>query len=241
MISGPIAFTQSDRQRRSAGCKGFTLLEILVAMFILTIVMGLVFGSFNGVFSNADQLNASGDQFEMADACLSRNISDLEAIHVLNVPRYKPPDMDSEPDIFRIVGSNETMGGNTFAKLRFTSLAHLAPGKDADNGIAEIVYYVQPSDSDGVRLFRSDQLYPYPEFEPKETDPVMCEQLLSFKLTYFDKEGREFEDWNSEDDDYDYSTPRAIRIELKLGSEENSYEFRTAVTLPAFRSISHER
>ena len=53
-------------------------------------------------------------------------------------------------------------------------------------------------------------------------------------MTYYDKEGREFEDWDSEDDDYDYSTPNAVRIELKLGSEENAYEFRTAIQLPVF-------
>lgn len=221
--------------------RGFTLLEILVAMFILTIVMGLVFGSFNGVFSNADRLNESGDLFEMADAAMNRIISDLSAIHVMQAPRYKPPDIDDDPEMFRVVGSNETMGGNNFAKLRFTSLAHLAPAVDGSDSIAEIVYYVQPSESDGYRLFRADNSYPYPEFEPKESDPVMCENLLSFKLTYYDKEGREFEDWDSEDDDYDYSTPNAVRIELKLGSEENAYEFRTAIQLLVFRSISPER
>ena len=159
--------------------RGFTLLEILVAMFILTIVMGLVFGSFNGVFSNADRLNESGDLFEMADAAMNRIISDLSAIHVMHAPRYKPPDMDDDPEMFRVVGSNETMGGNNFAKLRFTSLAHLAPAVNGSDSIAEIVYYVQSSESDGYRLFRADNNYPYPEFEPKESDPVMCENLLS--------------------------------------------------------------
>ena len=241
MTSGPIDLIRSSRRPLPSDGRGFTLIEILVAMFILTIVMGLVFGSFNGVFSNADRLNESGDLFEMADACMNRIISDLSALHVMKEPRYKPPDMDDDPDIFRFVGSNETMGGYTFAKLRFTSLAHLAPGVDGNSGIAEIVYYVQPSESDGYQLFRADNSYPYPEFEPKASDPVMCEQLLSFKLTYFDKEGREFEEWDSEDDDYEYSTPRSIRIELKLGSEENAYEFQTAIQLPVFRSISTER
>lgn len=241
MISGPIDFIRSRSRLLCLKRKGFTLLEILVAMFILTIVMGLVFGSYNGVFSNADRLNESGDLYEMADACMNRMIADLSAIHVTLPPRHTPPDLDDDPELFRIVGDNEIMGGNTFAKLRFTSLAHLGPGTDNDGGIAEIVYYVQSSETDGYRLFRADHRYPYPEFEPKESDPVMCEQLLSFKLTYYDREGREFEEWDSEDDDYEYSTPRAIRIALKLGSEEMAYEFSTAVQLPVFRSISPER
>ena len=231
---------RSPAKHKSMGRGAFTLLEILVAMFILTLIMGLVFGSFNGVFSNADRLNASGDLYEMADVCLGRMIDDLQAIHVLQPPRHKTPDMDEAPDIFRVVGTNEIMGGNSFATLRFTSLAGLAPDENS-GGIFEIVYYVQGDDDGVYRLYRAENRFPYPEFEPKETDPVVCEQLLSLKLTYYDKEGREFEAWDSDNDDYEYSTPRAIRIELKLGSEENAYEFQTGINLPVFRDVSPKR
>lgn len=241
MISEPIVSIRNRYLRVPAGRVGFTLLEILVAMMILAIVMGLVFGTFNGVFSSADHLNESGDLFEMADACLDRMDADLEGLHVMLPPRYQMPGTDSTPDPYRIEGGTESMGGNTFAKLRFTSLAHLALGSGASQGIAEIVYYVQPNESGGYTLYRADHLYPYPTFEPRETDPVMCDRLLAFKLIYYDKDGREYDAWNSEDEDYDYSTPQSIGIEIKLGDEKNSYLFRTAVTLETHRFISPDR
>lgn len=221
---------------------GFTLLEILVAMSIFAIVMGLIFGTFEGVFSNADHVNAGSGIYEMADACIERITADLQEIHVTQQPRYKIPDMDSEPDLYRVEGKNESIGGGTFARLRFASLAHLPISGDAREGIAEIVYYAQEVENGTYVIRRADRLYPYPEeFEPDETDPVLCEQVLSFKLIFYDKEGREREEWDSEDDDYDNSTPAAVGVELKLGGEETPYDFKTTISLPMRRFISPKR
>ncbi|MFZ1983685.1 MAG: prepilin-type N-terminal cleavage/methylation domain-containing protein [Desulfatitalea sp.] len=233
---------RGPNRRSNRGIGGFTLLEILVAMSIFAIVMALIFGTFEGVFSNADHVTRSSALFEMADACLGRIATDLQATHVMQTPRYKKPEMDSEPDIYRIEAKNETMGDGTFTQLRFASLAHLPIGGTHPEGIAEIVYYAQELERGEYILRRADHPYPYPEkFEPKKTDPILCEQVRSFKLLFYDKEGREQEEWDSEDDDFEYSTPAAVKVELTLGSEESPYEFSTIVTLPMQRFIEPKR
>lgn len=214
---------------------GFTLLEILIAIFILSIVVTLVFGSFNSIFSSADHVSTSSDIFEMGTACLDRMAADLKAIHVEPYPRYKPPDIDDDPELYRIEGESVLMGGSTVSKLRFASLAHLPFNHAAQEGIAEIVYYVQEDPNKGLSVHRADHLYPYPDFEPNPNDPVMCEQILTFKLTYFDHDGGEQDEWNSESADVDYNTPSAIGIALTIGTEASSYEFNTRVTVPTFR------
>ncbi len=243
MTCEPIAFmwTRPQGGRRSSA-SGFTLLEILVAMSIFAIVTALIFGSFEGVFSNAEHVTQSSAIYEMADTCLGRITTDLTAIHVMQTPRYKKPDIDSEPDIFRVVAKNETMGGNTFTHIRFTSQAHLPTSGQFSEGIAEIVYYAQEEGGEGYVLRRADHLYPYPEdFKPAETDPILCEKVLSFKLLFFDKEGREQEEWDSEDDDYEYSTPAAVKVTLKIGEEESPYEFSVMISLPMHRFIEPKR
>lgn len=214
----------------------FTLLEILMAMFILTFVVSLVFGSFNSIFSSADHINVNSDLVEMGNAGLNRIKADLQAVHVTLYPRYKPPDIDDEPEIYRIEGREEMRGGNTFARLRFTSLAHLPLRRDDREGIAEIVYYVLESENDGYVIKRADHLYPYPEFEENLLDPTLCEQVRTFKIVFFDHEGREHEDWDSESDDSDYSTPMTVSIELSVGSEDNHYDFKTEIALPVQRA-----
>ena len=227
--------------RQIAGCddsRGFTLLEILTAIFILAIVVSLVLGAFDAIFSNTDQLNESTDLNEMGSAALDRMAEDLKAVHVMQYPRYQQPDTkaaDEKPDIYRVEGKTQNVGGHTFAWLRFTSMAHLPLNHDADEGIAEIVYYVQETSDDGYIIRRADHLYPYPEFEERETDPELCEQVQDFTLTYYDYNGKEYEQWDSESDDTEYGTPRAIGIKLKLGDEKTPYVLTTQITLPVYR------
>ncbi len=241
IVCEPIVFLWTSRRYRSTkslrlkrNC-GFTLLEILTAMFIMAVVVSLVFGSFNSIFSSADHINTSSDLFEMGSACLDRMTTDLKAIHVSVYPRYRPPDIDDDPELYRLEGESIYLSGINVSKLRFASLAHLPLNQEARQGIAEIVYYVMQNQDDTLSLHRADHLYPYPDFEPNLNDPVLCEQLAAFKLSYFDHKGEELDEWNSESDDMDYSTPSAIGIELAIGPVAAPMMFTARVTLPAFR------
>ncbi len=216
--------------------RGFTLVEILIAVFILAIVVSLVMGSFNGIYEGAERINLGSDLHELGNACLNRMTRDLQSMHVAAYPRYKPPDIDDDPEIYHVKGDKRSAGGNTFGRLRFTSLAHLPFNQQVQEGIAQIVYYVQQTDTNDYILRRADKLYPYPEeFEESDTDPIMCDQLRRFELIYFDAEGREFDEWDSESDDMEYSTPRAIGIKLEVGTESLSYVFQSRIIIPAYR------
>ena len=225
-----------QKSKRNRWTCGFTLIEILTAIFILAIVVSLVLTAFDGIFSNADYINISSDQYEMGSASLDRLAADLKSIYVLAYPRYRPPEiMDDKPDIFRVKGETRNVGGHTFSWLRFTSMAHLPLNHDVREGIAEIVYYVQQTPEGDFIIRRSDRLYPYPEFEESEDNPVVCEQVRGFTLTYFDGNGREYEEWDSDTDDMEYGTPRAIGIKLALGDEAAPFIFGTQIALPVYR------
>ena len=219
------------------GLLGFTLLEILVAMAILGIVVSLVFGSFSAVFYNSDSITEDSDLIEMGNACLKRMELDLTSLHVQHYPRYKPPGIDDDnPDSYRIVGTEQMLGGQSYAKLRFASLAHLPLSGLPGESIAEITYYVQRTEQDHYVIRRADKTYPYPEqFEENEKDPVMCENVKGFKIIYYDNDGDEHEEWNSESDDADYSTPKSMGIELVVGTEEREFHLKTEISLPMVR------
>ncbi len=244
-ICEPIACLRNSCRNigkaRPAACRGFTLIEVLAAIFIFALVVGLTFGSFEGVFSAADHVNAGSQLYEMGNSGLERIVSDLKAIHVMTYPRYSKPDIDDEPDIYQIKGETVSAGGESFARLRLASLAHLAFQPNGQDGIAQLVYYVQETEDDQYVLRRSDKLYPYPEFEEDPMDPVVFEQIRAFDLVYYDDEGQEYEEWDSESDDFEYSTPKSIGIKLKLGDQQNSVNFETRVSLPIFRPKKAKR
>jgi len=219
---------------------GFTLLEILLAIFIFAIVMSTIFGTFNAVVSRTDAIKNGMDGYEMARTCLNRITQDLTTVYVDQKPLYAPPDVDDKPDPYRFLGKETSAGNKSFSWLRFAATDHLSLNGKAETGIAEIVYYVKEQgdpESEFV-LKRADTAYPYDEdyeFEEKESDPVLCEGIEEFSLVYIDAEGNELETWDSDADIFKYASPRAVFVKLKIKNQESVYAFETKIILPVFR------
>ena len=68
--------------KKAVNNTGFTLMEILIAMFIFAIVMTTIFGTFNGVISRTEAIKNGMGGFEMARTCLNRISTDLNAIYI---------------------------------------------------------------------------------------------------------------------------------------------------------------
>lgn len=215
--------------------QGFTLMEILVAIFIFTVLFTVLFGSFQTLSSSSDALGRGTDQFEMGQQCISRIAKDMEAITVSLPPQFKQPDFRETTDPYRILGESETVNGKTVSRLRFTTLAHFSFSESQVPGIAEIVYYVHPIQNGELVLRRSDHLYPYETFEEKSSDPIICKNIQGFSLTYFNGEGEASEEWDSESSEEDYTTPRSIQVVLQIGDEAAPNVFSTRVYIPVYR------
>jgi general secretion pathway protein J len=208
---------------------GFTLIEILIAIFIFSIVVTTIFGSFNFVFGKIDVIEEGMDAYEMAKDSLDRMTVDLESLFILQPPAYKIPGGDDTEDPFRFVGDITSVGGEDVGKLRFTALAHIPLDRQPRDGVAEITYYVTV-DEDGSKILRRSDRLDFTE-PPSDLsgDPILCDNLKNLTFTYIDTEGDEMDTWNSDSADVDYATPRAIKIKLEIGNEENFLTFETTV------------
>ena len=233
-IYRPEAKRPQEGRRRTCG-DGFTLMEVLVAIAILAIVVTTILASFNSVFSTTEALEDSTDIYEMAKNTMKRIAQDIESIYIAQRPVYKPPEFDQPPDLYRIEGTTEEVGGTSFAKLRFASKAHVHFGESPRGGVAEIIYYIHAKNDERPVLKRSDNLYPYPGPDEQRIDPVVCKYVKSFEIKYFDAEGTEFDTWDSDSEEYDYGTPKTIRIILELAKKDSSHLFETRVSLPMRR------
>lgn len=221
----------------------FTLLEIMIAIFIFAIVVTTIFGSFHYLYARPESLKQELQNYAMIKNCFDRMAADLESLKITPSIFYKPPDMDSDPDPYRLVGDGYPANDPDLGRLRFASNAHLPLGKDTREGVAEIIYYLQESETEGegYLLRRSDQLPPFQPFEEKSGDPLLCERVKRLSFIYIDEEDEEREQWDSEEDNYAYATPRIIRIQLELltvveeDEEPRSLLFETQVRLPLWR------
>lgn len=215
--------------------RGFTLLEILVAIVIFAIIVTTIFVSYSSLLSGKETTDQGTAAYEMAKNCLNRMIVDLGSIHLSLPPGYSAPELGEPPELYRIVGDIFNVQGVEFPRLRFTSLAHVSFGEKTQKGIAEIVYYVQAGDDGNYMLKRADNLYPYPEFEEKAKDPVLCKDLKSLVFKYYDQEGTAHDLWDSDNEEFRFSTPKAIGIKIELTQGSGSLPFETMVTLPVYR------
>jgi general secretion pathway protein J len=220
--------------------RGFTLVEVLVAMTIFAIAFTTLLASFNIVISNIDPLNKGLDDYEMARTSMDRIQKDLLSICLTHTPVYTRPDMDNtdEKDRFRLVSQTISFDENPFAWLRFASFEHLGFNEEAQGHIGIITYYIVPSEQGTPVLKRSDIASVFYD-EKQETniknDPVLCERVKEFELMFIDQEGKIYENWNSDSSDFGYATPFAMKIKLSIGDAERSHTFATTLVLPTQR------
>lgn len=69
---------------------GFTLLEILMALFIFSIIASTLFIAYRALFVDAAGFEKGMRRFALAQSCFSRIKTDLSAIHVATAPLYTP-------------------------------------------------------------------------------------------------------------------------------------------------------
>jgi len=232
------AYSPNQKNAFAGSEPGFTLMEILIAILILSVVVTTVLASFNMVFSTTEALDRDAAVYESARICLSQITADLEQIHISKRPLYRRPQPDDPPDPYRIEGVTEDVDGTSFAQLRFASRNHIPPPDRGGSRIAQIWYYVQSRSDGSFVLRRSDLLYPYPELEKDPADAVLCSDVKSLAFTYTDQEGSEVDRWNSDQDDSEQSTPSAVHVRLEIGGGTNSRLFETSVRLPVVRTQS---
>ncbi len=219
------------------GDAGFTFIEVMIAILIFSVVITTLFSSFQAFIHAGAAVKESIADTEKISAVFKRMHRDMEGVYGVQLPRYKKPAFNSEPDPFRLTGSEEIVGGQTVSYLVFSSSAHAKTGMDPRNGIAQIFYYTKENDNNTLDLFRGDVLPPYPEEPAGCNDPVLCTGISGFELLFTDKDGEQYRNWDSDSEEFAYAFPVRIDIKIVFGPREQETVFETAVGLMSQRGV----
>ncbi len=214
---------------------GFTLIELLLAIFILSIMLTTVFGGLNHLFGNIPSVTQKGALYEMGSRFMKRISLDLRGIHVTANEIYEPPDLNGSSDPYLILGGNRYDGTYGTNFLRFSSSEHVALDNTPDLGISEIVYYLHEIRKGEFVLRRSDRLYRKAHHRMNKNDPVVCKAVEALRFTFYDRNGKEYDHWDSDSEAFDYAIPAAVGIFLKLHGKAGSHSFQTTVALSVTR------
>ncbi len=226
--------SRSQRSLRLCGENrfGFTLLEILIAMFIFAVVLSTIYTSYTGTFRIVNETESQADIYGMARVALERIQEDLESVYIPKDAK-SPESVEDSP----FVVEDKEIKGRSADSLRFISRAHLVfSEQEQASGTAEIDYYVkEDEEGEGLVLYRADT----PAFQEKPEEGtgglVLCDSLISVNFTYYDDEGEEHDDWYSTSEEFEDKIPKMVSVKLEFENStdiEAPFTFMTSVALP---------
>jgi general secretion pathway protein J len=219
-----------------AGARGFTLMEVLIAIFILVTVLSTIYASYTGTLRIVEETQSQAEVYQVARIALERITEDLESVYVSPATRAVltgPLGLEDEETLTGFEGEMNEIAGQRADSMRFFSRAHLVFGeRDLPCGTAEIGYYVEEDEAgESLMLYRTDRLKVEEAPEEGTGGLLLCEGLASVGFTYIDAEGEEYEDWEGSEK----GVPRVVSVSLAFvnpSDVENPLRFVTSVALP---------
>lgn len=209
---------------------GFTLIEILIAIFILGMVLSTVYASFTATHRLIRISEDNRDLYAMGRMTLNRMIQDFN-----NMTPYRGK--------FEFSAKRTEFGNKTFPRLMFTSTVNLdLSGPRSPAGISTIEYAVEEgAEQEGFVLTRLETVHPGRKAAEQESTrgvryPV-CGRLQALHYRFYDLTGKEHETWDSlsNTEAQNNRTPVMIAVELDLINPDNQdepFKFMTKVYLP---------
>jgi prepilin-type N-terminal cleavage/methylation domain-containing protein len=225
----------SPNTRDSINRNGFTLLEILLAIFILATVLSTVFASYTGTLRMVTETESQAETYQIARIAFERIIQDLESFYL---PEHSESDEMSEEDQpFEF----------TSTSLRFPSRAHVVfSEEDQSWGTTEISYEVREGDEgEGMILYRRERPQ-WAEAEVSEEgqgELPLCERLWTedpVKFIFIDAEGKETDDWDPSSEE---QAPTRVDVVLQFinpSNPETPLRFATSIALHVSKEVQEE-
>lgn len=200
--------------------RGFTLMEVVIAIAI-TAFIGVVIGvSFNTTIANKEVIETQSEHYRMLRAAMNRMTREISAAYVSD--RYDPKryrDAYDRPSNF--VGARD--------KLLFTSLAHqrlYADAKESDQMVVE--YQVKSSPDPKARgrndLVRREKVILEERMERGGTEDTLFEGAKKIEFQYWNSERKQWEDeWDTRRAERKTILPTRVKITL-IATDENGKE-----------------
>ncbi|MEW6427688.1 MAG: prepilin-type N-terminal cleavage/methylation domain-containing protein [Thermodesulfobacteriota bacterium] len=216
----------------SAG-RGFTLLEVLVAMAIFAVVAALAYSSYAGIMTAINYTRTETGVYSQVAVALQRIREDLLSAMVLD---------PADPEGLR--GREFFQGESTIdddplrTEVHFRTMARL--GLDDGKQIREsgmVRYHVARNGTTGLgSLIRRDQ-GAAGAGNSGAVDGVLCDGLQEARFRFFDDEGEGYRSWPPPNlaEDEKTGVPAAVEVTLLFAAERPDGEpmiFRSAVALP---------
>ncbi len=203
--------------------KGFTLLEVLLAVFIGAIVLTVLYASFFQIINAKDSAEDKLELYHEARVILSKMTDDLSMIYPRGMVYPVQGSFASSFFVGRVDDAEHS-------SIDFTSLSHIGGIGSRDSDQAQISYYLQPIPQSDLFFLRRRE---NPNFGNNSSglDYPLSERVVGFNLMYMRPDDGQFiTEWDSVQTN---SLPKAVEISLTIRSTKGeNIEFNSLVLIP---------
>ena len=218
--------------RTLQGEVGFTLVELLLALFLFALIAGVVFAAFAAVASGVEKGRQSIEIYRVGRVALLRMAQEVGAA--------MPPPAGSEPRLAesepRFQGKKNADGGTGHDRIDFLTIPYRhysdkVPGYE----LCHVAYYVAENTQGKTALFReedcSGEADERRERAERATRLELTDLAVGLEITYYDAE-KDYEEWPPNRDDQSL-LPCRVRLALTLRDAlQYARAFITTVALP---------
>ena len=192
--------------------RGFTLLEVLIAVAILALIGGLTWKSFDGAYGLKQRVEQAEDRDQTVRGALDRIAREVSMTFLSE--HYDRKRYRERPTLWRL------RDGRREADLIFTSFAHErlhVDAKESDQALFEYSLGPDPQDGSKRDLFR--RVKPLLDEEPERggDKAVLAEGVVAFSVEAWEPKDREWRaEWNSNGADRTGGVLVPPRVKLSL-------------------------
>lgn len=210
---------------------GFTLLELLVAIFIFSLIGGAVYGAYSKTFSNIKSVESTVEAAIKARAVFRLLTDDLQGL----IPGEGSVLIAEE----RV---SENMDGEI---IRFLSSSNIVFTRDQISAGRTLIRYFLQKDEENTAfdLIRSDSpVVPGQKESDEQTGEIVVDGIKNLTMTFVTRGGGEKSSWQKAAEDAEEVEdglrllPALVKISITFFSseidEERTFSYRTAVWLP---------
>jgi general secretion pathway protein J len=174
--------------------RGFTLIEVMVAVSILAIVTTLTWGSFKSTFSTKAQIEAQATRYRTVRLALERMARELSMVYVSQNEDTSQAERRTRLSSKRHADLDE---------VTFSYFGHQRLYQDANECDTALVAYYAARDRDDSRktnLMRREtrRLSNYKIDDQAGEADIVCDDVVRLKLDYWDARDKVWrEEWNT--------------------------------------------
>ena len=206
---------------RAPHSMGFTLLEVLLAMAILSVIMTVIYASFSTAGRNIEQAETIRDESDLARTLIARLSDDI-------ANAYVNPFMNTPTTVTIFYGKKEeaefgTGPGNEKVRHDSISLTTLTNWRKPDSNQMELwevgYFFKEQPDGKGYALFRREKRELSKDTPALEggDEYEITDRVESIKFTYLNNSLTWTDNgWDSRSSTFGQKMPKAVEIAIAL-------------------------